>query len=178
LQVDENSGYYTNTFWEFVMSDGLPDRGFDSLAHAWGAGPTQILTEAVIGATAVDPGYQTFQVKPQPTDIEWAQGQIPTAFENPITVKWAQNTDTGLFHLEVFAPNGTSGEVWVPVGSAGTSNLLASAGINDVEAAEATLLRRDGEFDVYSVGPGTYEFTSTISNSGADTTHYLPIIFK
>ena len=39
LQVDPNSGFYTGTFWEFVMSNGLPDRGFDSLAHAWGAGP-------------------------------------------------------------------------------------------------------------------------------------------
>jgi hypothetical protein len=36
VQVDPNSGYYTGTFWEFVGSDGLPTRGFDSLAHAWG----------------------------------------------------------------------------------------------------------------------------------------------
>src|SRR4029079_11476568 len=47
LQVDPNSGYYTGTFWEFVLQNGLPSRGFDSLSHAWGAGPTQVLTEAV-----------------------------------------------------------------------------------------------------------------------------------
>jgi hypothetical protein len=45
LQVDPNSGFYTGTFWEFVMSNGLPDRGFDSLAHAWGAGPTHGLKD-------------------------------------------------------------------------------------------------------------------------------------
>ena len=78
LQVDPNSGYYTGTFWEFVLSNGLPSRGFDSLAHAWGAGPTQILTEAVLGSTAVDPGYKTWTVKPQPTNLGWAQGQVPT----------------------------------------------------------------------------------------------------
>ena len=66
VQVDPNSGYYTGTFWEFVNSQGLPTRGFDSLAHAWGAGPTQLLSESVLGATAVDPGYATWQVKPQP----------------------------------------------------------------------------------------------------------------
>ena len=57
LQVDPNSGFYTGTFWEFVGSNGLPSRGFDSLAHAWGAGPTQVLTESVLGATPVNPGY-------------------------------------------------------------------------------------------------------------------------
>ena len=150
LQVDPNSGYFTNTFWEFVLANGLPSRGFDSLAHAWGAGPTQILTEAVIGATAVDPGYEAFQVKPQPVDLEWAQGQVPTAF-GPMTVKWAQNTGNGMFHLEVTAPADTGGEVWVPVGSA-----LDAASV--VLSGDPTLLRRDGEYDVYSVGAGTFEF--------------------
>lgn len=150
LQVDPNSGYFTNTFWEFVLANGLPSRGFDSLAHAWGAGPTQILTEAVIGATAVDPGYETFRVKPQPVDIEWAQGQVPTAF-GPMTVKWAQDTSNSMFHLEVTAPEGSGGEVWVPVGSAPEAASVALTG-------DATLLRRDGEYDVYSVGEGTFEF--------------------
>jgi hypothetical protein len=150
LQIDPNSGYFTNTFWEFVLSNGLPSRGFDSLAHAWGAGPTQVLTEALLGATAVDPGYETFQVKPQPVDIEWAQGQVPTAF-GPMTVKWAQDTGTGMFHLEVTAPEGTGGEVWVPVGSAPEAASVALT-------PGATLLRRDGEYDVYSVGAGTFEF--------------------
>ncbi len=150
LQIDPNSGYFTNTFWEFVGSNGLPTMARDSLAHAWGAGPTQVLTEAVIGATAVDPGYETFQVKPQPVDIEWAQGQVPTAF-GPMTVKWAQNTENSMFHLEVTAPEGTGGEVWVPVGSASEAASVALT-------PGATLLRRDGEYDVYSIGEGTFEF--------------------
>jgi hypothetical protein len=150
LQVDPNSGYFTNTFWEFVLANGLPSRGFDSLAHAWGAGPTQVLTEAVIGATAVDPGYEMFQVKPQPVDIGWAQGQVPTAF-GPMTVKWAQDTENSMFHLEVTAPEGTGGEVWVPVGSAPEAASVALTG-------DATPLRRDGEYDVYGVGAGTFEF--------------------
>lgn len=40
VQVDPNSGFYTGTFWEFVGGNGLPTRGFDSLAQAWGVGPT------------------------------------------------------------------------------------------------------------------------------------------
>src|SRR4030095_15585961 len=118
VQVDPNSGFYTGTFWEIVNSEGLPSRGFDSLAHAWGAGPTQLLTESVLGATAVDPGYTTWRVKPQPADLAWSQGQVPTA-NGPLVVKWAR--DTSKFHLQVTSPANTGGEVWVPLASATTS---------------------------------------------------------
>ncbi len=148
LQVDPDSGYYTGTFWEFVMEDGLPNRGFDSLAHAWGAGPTWVLTEATVGATAVDPGYEAWQVKPQPVDLEWAQGQVPTAY-GPLTVKWAQDVDTSMFHLEVTAPGGTEGEIWVPVTDDGATLELTPG---------AMFLRSEDGYDVYSVADGTFEF--------------------
>ncbi|WP_344505356.1 alpha-L-rhamnosidase C-terminal domain-containing protein [Dactylosporangium maewongense] len=152
LQVDPNSPFYTGTFWEFVMSDGFPDRGFDSLAHAWGAGPTQILTESVLGATPVDPGYAKWALKPQPTDLAWAQGQVPTP-RGALSVKWAQDAGKGTFHMEVVAPQGTSGEVWVPLSSATQS-------ISGPLTPGATFLRRSGSYDVYSVGAGTFEFGS------------------
>jgi hypothetical protein len=151
VQVDPDSGFYTGTFWEFVNSEGLPTRGFDSLAHAWGAGPTQLLTESVLGATAVNPGYATWRVKPQPSDLEWAQGQVPTA-HGSLVVKWAQDT-SGQFHLQVNSPSGTGGEVWVPLASATTSiSLPLSPG--------TTFVRRAGNYDIYRVGAGTFEFGS------------------
>ena len=152
LQVDPDSGYYTGTFWEFVLSNGLPSRGFDSLAHAWGAGPTQILTEAVLGPTAVDPGYRTWQVKPQPTTLEWAQGQVPTPY-GALSVKWAQHIGSSQFHMQVVSPAGTVGHVWVPLASATTSvSLPLTPG--------TTFVRRTGNYDVYLVHGGTFEFSS------------------
>ncbi|SDZ67723.1 alpha-L-rhamnosidase [Asanoa ishikariensis] len=151
LQVDPNSGYYTGTFWEFVNSNGLPGRGFDSLAHAWGAGPTQVLTESLLGATAVNPGYSTWQVKPRQGDVTWAQGQVPTP-SGALTVRWAQDA-TGQFHLQVGSPSGTGGEVWVPLANTTTSTSTAIT-------SGATFLRRSGRYDVYRVGAGTFEFGS------------------
>ena len=150
LQVDPNSGFYTGTFWEFVMSNGLPDRGFDSLAHAWGAGPTQILTESVLGATAVNPGYSTWQVKPHQANLAWALGQIPTA-SGSLIVRWARDT-AGQVHLQVISPSGTSGEVWVPLASASSTSAALTAG--------ATFVRRSGLYDIYAVGAGTFSFSS------------------
>ncbi|MFI5894528.1 alpha-L-rhamnosidase C-terminal domain-containing protein [Actinoplanes sp. NPDC051513] len=151
IQVDPNSGYYTGTFWEFVNSNGLPSRGFDSLAHAWGAGPTQLLTENVLGATAVNPGYTTWQVKPQASSLAWAQGQVPTA-GGSLAVKWARDT-SGQFHLQVTSPAGTSGQIWVPLASTSATSTAMTSG--------ATFVQRNGLYDIYSVGAGTFEFSST-----------------
>src|SRR5262245_51529720 len=151
LQVDPNSGFYTGTFWEFVGANGLPSRGLDSLGQQWWAGPTQLLTESVLGATAVDPGYATWQVKPQAGTLSWAQGQIPTA-KGSLAVRWAQDT-SGQFHLQVVSPAGTSGQVWVPLASASATSSALTAG--------ATFIQRNGAYDVYSVGAGTFEFSST-----------------
>jgi hypothetical protein len=101
----------------------------------------------VLGPTPVDPGYTTWQVKPHPGTIAWAQGQVPTA-RGSLVVRWAQDT-TGQFHLQVVAPAGTGGEVWVP--TTGTSTPLTPG---------TTFLGRNGGYDVYRVGAGTFEFSS------------------
>lgn len=150
LQVDPDSGYYTGTCWEFVMSDGLPDRGFDSQAHAWAAGPTQVLTESVLGLMPVDAGYTTWRVKPHPGDLGWAQGEVPTG-SGALTVRWAADS-AGRFHMEVVAPSGTGGEIWVPIASASATTQVMSG--------NATFVERSGLYDVYQAGAGTVELGS------------------
>jgi hypothetical protein len=159
LQVDPNSGFYTGTFWEFVMSDGLPDRGFDSLAHAWGAGPTQVLTEYVLGVTPINEGYSTFQVKPRPSNLTWAQGQVPTG-SGSLIVRWAADT-AGQFHMQVVVPSGKSGQVWVPIASSNASTSVISG--------SATFVQRSGLYDIYQVGSGTVEFSSVPTGGGGPT---------
>lgn len=149
LQVDPNSGFYTGTFWEFVNSQGLPSRGFDSLAHAWGAAPTQVLTEFVLGVTPIDAGYTIWRVKPQPGSLAWAQGQVPVG-ASVLAVRWAQDA-ASQFNLQVVSPAGTSGEVWIP--------LLSPDGTSVAMSRGATLLRRSGNYDVYQVGAGTFDFS-------------------
>jgi hypothetical protein len=151
VQVDPNSGFYTGTFWEFVNSAGLPSRGFDSLAHAWGAGPTQILTESVLGVTPVDAGYATWQVKPHPGALAWAQGQVPVG-TSALAVRWARD-GASQFHLQVVSPAATTGDVWVPLASTGGTTTALSPG--------ATRIGRSGQYDVYRVGAGTFEFSAT-----------------
>ncbi len=160
VEVDPNSGFYTGAFWEFNGSNGLPSRAFDSLAHGWAAGPTQNLTEGILGITPVDAGYKIWQVKPQAAGLTWAEGQIPTS-SGSLTVQWAADA-TGQFHMQVVSPSGTSGQVWVPIAS--------SSATTAVLAGSATLLQRSGLYDVYQVGAGTVEFSSVPNGSSATPT--------
>ena len=146
--------------WEFVGSNGNPTgTGFTSLAHAWGAGPTQILTESVLGVTPINQGYSTFQVKPHRDNLTWAQGQVPTG-SGSITVRWAADS-SGQFHMQVVAPSGTSGQVWVPIASSNAST--------SVIAGNASFVQRSGLYDIYQVGSGTFEFGSVPSGGGGPT---------
>ena len=69
-----------------------------------------------------------------------------------LAVRWAQDA-APQFHLQVVSPAGTRGEVWVPLLSAGGTSAAPSSG--------ATLLRGSGNYDVYQVGAGTFEFSFT-----------------
>jgi len=147
--VDQSGPFYTGTLWEKLGQDGQITDSNASLAHGWASAPVSAFSSYLLGVQPTGVGYSTWQVKPQPGNLSWSEGKVPTP-GGAITVKWAQNTGTGMFHLEVNATEGT-GEVWVPVGSAPEATSVVLSG-------DATLLRRDGNYDVYSAGTGTIEF--------------------
>ncbi len=88
----------------------------DSASHAWSTGATSALSDYVLGITAADIAYRSWQVKPHPQGLTWAQGQVPTA-AGPIVSRWQLGEDN--FRLTVEGPQGTPGSVAVPtLGSA------------------------------------------------------------
>lgn len=108
---------YTGAFWENFTPSGPAPNGSTSLAHGWSSGPTSALTEYVLGVRPASPGYATWTVQPQPGNLAWAQGQVPTP-HGPISVSWSRDVRTGTLTMDVRAPRGTSGTVAVPVSGA------------------------------------------------------------
>jgi hypothetical protein len=110
----------TGTFWEAVTpacdmavtGTGNPIDN-DSLAHGWASGPTWQLSTYVLGVRPVDPGYRTWVLSPQPGDLKWAEGRVPTA-AGPFPVRWSRSVRNGRFQLSFTPPAGTSGTVVVP----------------------------------------------------------------
>jgi alpha-L-rhamnosidase len=115
LMLPENTPYYSGACWEYITQTGLPGLGAGtSLAHGWSAGATPALSMYVLGGRPLTPGYKTFLVEPQPGDLGWASGRIPTP-EGPITIDWtASGHATAGFTLKVKVPPGTRGYAGVP----------------------------------------------------------------
>ncbi len=115
LMLPQNTPYYSGGCWEYVAQTGLPGLGAGtSLAHGWSAGATPALSMYVLGARPLTAGYKTFLVEPQPGDLSWASGRVPTP-GGPVAVDWTTNARSAAgFTLTVTVPPRTCGYAGVP----------------------------------------------------------------
>ncbi|WRZ88589.1 discoidin domain-containing protein [Streptomyces sp. NBC_01007] len=103
------------TNWEGIGPGGsLYEGAYTSMAHGWSTGVLPALTHQLLGAVPTSPGYTTWEVRPHPGGIAWAQGQLPTP-QGPLAISW-ENT-AKVFALTVHVPAGTRGAVAFPVDS-------------------------------------------------------------
>lgn len=100
------------TQWEGIGPDGsLYEDAYTSMAHGWSTGVLPALTHQLLGAKPTSPGYATWEVRPHPGSVNWAQGELPTP-KGPLGVEWVRKGAT--FTLTVRAPRGTLGAVALP----------------------------------------------------------------
>jgi hypothetical protein len=147
-------------FWEKIPATGVPGT-LDSAAHAWATGPSSALPRFILGGAPASPGYASWTVRPQPGDLEWAQGIVPTPLGD-LTVRWQRGeSDSSQFQLTVIVPAGSSGNVAVPlINNAKTVAVdgeLIWADGKAVNGSEAQLI--DGAV-VVPVSKGQYTFAS------------------
>ena len=96
----------------------------DSASHAWSTGATSSLSDFVVGITPASVAYQTWQVKPFPQGLTWAQGQTPSA-QGTIRSRW--QVGDNVFRMTIEAPGGTSGTVQVP--TLGSTRVIYQDGV-------------------------------------------------
>ncbi len=70
-------------------------------SHAWGGTPLIQLSRRILGVEPLEPGWRTVRVDPQPLDLTWAHGTVPTP-HGDLTVSW-QRQGSGLA-VEISAP--------------------------------------------------------------------------
>jgi hypothetical protein len=100
------------TDWEGIGANGSMYEGaYTSAAHGWATGVVSELTNQLLGAAPVTPGFATWSVQPHPGTVQWARGQLPTP-HGPLYVSWTSTSSA--FTLTLRAPDGTSGTVSVP----------------------------------------------------------------
>jgi alpha-L-rhamnosidase len=144
------------TDWERFQPDGSVNGGGTSFAHGWSTGSTTALSEYILGIGPVDPGYQTWLVRPRPGTLSWAEGQAPTP-HGPISVDWGHSPATGEFAMHVSAPGSTSGEIGVPAYGRQVDVTVNGKLAWNGSSGTGYGARRDGSYiDLTSVPGGSY----------------------
>ncbi|MCC4313887.1 alpha-L-rhamnosidase C-terminal domain-containing protein [Streptomyces malaysiensis] len=111
------------TPWEEAGADGKPAvprpgtsltwGGHVGMAHAWSTA-VPALSMNVLGIRPLADGYRRWVVEPDPVDLRWAQGDVPVP-AGTVSVRWRRGAGDDSFVLTVRAPEGTSGQVAVPL---------------------------------------------------------------
>jgi hypothetical protein len=147
------------TNWEGIGPDGsLYEDAYTSMAHGWSTGVLPALTHQLLGAMPTSPGYATWEVRPNPGDLTWAQGQLPTPY-GALRVAWHNSGRT--FHLDVDVPRGTRATVALP----GDGHRLTVRSRGRVlwdgqraSAGKAGIV--DGRVTIPDLAAGTHTFTA------------------
>jgi hypothetical protein len=147
------------TNWEGIGPNGsLYEDAYTSMAHGWSTGVLPALTHQLLGARPTAPGYASWEVRPHPGPLAWAQGRLPTP-HGPLDVRWT-NQD-GTFSLTVRAPRGTSGTVAVPAGDGRVTVRAGHRTLWDGHRATVPGVRRDGDhIMVTGLGAGSHTLTA------------------
>ena len=99
------------TFWETFPGHIGGGHWSRSLCHGWSAAPAYFLSAKVLGVTPAAPGYSRVRIAPQPWNLRWARGTVPTP-RGPVSVAWQLDED-GKLQIEYQAPEGCEVEVAV-----------------------------------------------------------------
>lgn len=84
--------------------------GYTSLTHPWSAGITKWLTEEILGIKPVEPGFNTFIVKPNLSSlVTWVKGESPTLHGK---IKFFFDLKTG--SCELVVPPSTTATLCIP----------------------------------------------------------------
>ena len=100
------------TCWETFPGFSGGGRWTRSHCHAWSAAPTYFLSAYQLGVRSLKPGFSKALIAPEPVDLTWARGRMPTPKGN-ISVWWQKGEE---FQMDVSLPAGISAKIQLPVG--------------------------------------------------------------
>jgi hypothetical protein len=80
--------------------------------HAWGAAPANIIPRKLMGIEPIEPGFEKIRIKPQPSNLEFAEIKYPT-IRGSVSVSFKNQPDQS-FMLSTETPANTKAEVYLP----------------------------------------------------------------
>jgi hypothetical protein len=131
-----------------------------TFSHPWGSAPANAISQGMFGIQPIDPGFETFKIKIQPSGIQSATIKLPTV-RGAIEASYDIGSEDEIT-AEVKIPANTKAEISLPVGNPNYGKLIVDG--------EAQLAVREGKFLTVSVGSGVH--TLSVSD---ETTPYMAV---
>ncbi|KAK8037928.1 Six-hairpin glycosidase [Apiospora phragmitis] len=109
-------GYLTNGTFGYRWNAGYEnDFSYTSHSHGWATGPVTALTEHILGLSVTGRGGSAWRLAPQVGDLSHAEGGFMTK-RGRYSASWSRGDD-GAIKVEYAVPEGTQGEVSLPLGA-------------------------------------------------------------
>ncbi|KAK8065929.1 hypothetical protein PG997_012676 [Apiospora hydei] len=109
-------GYLTNGTFGYRWNAGYQnDFSYTSHSHGWATGPVTALTEHILGLSVTGRGGSAWRLAPQVGDLSYAEGGFVTK-RGRYSASWSREDD-GAIKVEYAVPEGTQGEVSLPLGA-------------------------------------------------------------
>jgi len=101
---------WTREYWGMMLDRGATtcwetfpgyerDRWTRSFCHAWSAAPGYFLPAYQLGVRAAKPGFAEILISPEPVDLKWCEGVVPTP-KGDVKVRWDRGTEFSI-HVEL-----------------------------------------------------------------------------
>jgi hypothetical protein len=147
--------------WNSVNADGTVNTnqdGMNSLNHANFGTCAEWFYRGILGIDLLQPGFAKILISPQPGGgLNWAQGSYDST-QGPITSAWQFTNNT--LTLQAAIPANTTAEIHVPTTNA---SAITESGVLAASSPGVTYLGVSNGTAIYSVGSGSYAFSSPFS---------------
>lgn len=138
--------------------------------HAWGAAPANAIPRFVMGIRPLEPGFAKVLIKPQPSNLEYAEAVHPT-IRGPVAVQFRHGSAG--FALRIEIPGNMTARVALPCPGAETDAVAevmrdkaGKAGATVTMDGAAVRAQREGKYLVVdNVPSGPHELTCTAGAS-------------
>ena len=132
--------------------------------HAWSGGPLTILSQYFAGLAPVEPGWASYQVRPQMGSLRNIKATVDGA-SGKISVEVRRDERSSSLKLD--SPNGTTAEVYLPCGKSGPKVVTANGRVvwkdGRAERVEGVEFKEVSDGWVHlEVAPGDWKFRTKL----------------
>jgi alpha-L-rhamnosidase len=136
-------------------------RGYQA-NHAWTAYPGYLFQKYILGIRPTSGGFATFDVRPEPGGLTFAEGTVPTV-KGLIATRWEKSSNGGL-SLSINVPANTRASIYLPKLANGNSTLTESGkrlwpANSQIKDPGVLAVQEDDSSIQCLVGAGAYRFS-------------------